>query len=318
MHVIQHNNKKYLTIMLIWLLTASVTSFGVNVIWDLGGTLIRPSRMKSAQYIGLITSFKFFLDHGTSSSDVLRKTMFEVLSHGDPVPITRYTPKDPAGIPMPVPMQQWFKGKLSSSALRSLALKRSASYPDYPDDHVRQMVNSTFQWMFTPKEFARSFKPISTMVKTLENVVRERDEKGNPRHKLFILSNFDPDTYKLIHDRHKNGKIFRHFAPDNIFISGKYGTMKPEPAFYRALLNGANIDPKNSILIDDQKENIETAKQLGMDGIWIKDKQYHQVKKELRNRGILTHKKYYHREPKHKRRKYKKHHCRSRYCYRSF
>jgi len=299
-------NKLYPIVAFIILLFISTCCFAANIIWDLGGTLIRPSTMRTAQSIGLVNSVMFFFDHGSDASNVLRKNMFKVLSYGDPTPVTRYTPKDPTGIPMPVPMQQWFKGKLSSQDLLNLALERSASYPNYPDEHVRLMVESTFKWMFDPEEFSRSFKPISSMVKTLEYVARERDEEGNPKHKLFILSNFDPETYKLIYNRHKNGKIFNKFAPENIFISGMYGTMKPDPAFYRKLIDGANIDPKNSIFIDDQKENIETAKQLGIDGIWVQDKEYRRVREELKNRGILSGKKR-HRH-KHKRKKHKRHH----------
>ena len=141
MHVIKRSTKYFI---LIWLLVTPVAAFAVNVVWDLGNTLIRPSRMKTAQSIGMVNSLMFYLGHGPAASEIIRTTMFDVLSYGDSPQVDRYTPKGPTGIPMPIPMQQWLKGKLSSKELLNLALERSASYPDYVHDEDREMVESIF------------------------------------------------------------------------------------------------------------------------------------------------------------------------------
>ena len=50
-------------------------------------------------------------------------------------------------------------------------------------------------------------------------------------------------------------------------ISYQVGLIKPDPAIYRLLLDKYDIDPKEAVFIDDNKDNIEAAKQFGLSTI---------------------------------------------------
>ena len=81
-------------------------------------------------------------------------------------------------------------------------------------------------------------------------------------YKIYILSNF-------------SGKAFRDCADeldyvkkaDGAVISYQVGLIKPDPAIYRLLLDKYDIDPKEAVFIDDNKDNIEAAKQFGLSTI---------------------------------------------------
>jgi putative hydrolase of the HAD superfamily len=54
---------------------------------------------------------------------------------------------------------------------------------------------------------------------------------------------------------------------DGIFCSYELNSHKPEPEIYEDVLKKMNIDPKYVLFVDDNKENVLGAKQVGIDGI---------------------------------------------------
>jgi putative hydrolase of the HAD superfamily len=53
---------------------------------------------------------------------------------------------------------------------------------------------------------------------------------------------------------------------DPVIVSYSVGSMKPEPAFYDALLQQSNVDPSKIFFIDDLAVNIDAARKAGMHG----------------------------------------------------
>jgi 2-haloacid dehalogenase len=86
-------------------------------------------------------------------------------------------------------------------------------------------------------------------------VVRQLRERGVP---LYALSNWGAETFDAT----------RHLFPflewfDGLFISGKVGLMKPDPAFYHLLLREHTLDAAEVAFVDDHIPNVEAARQIG-------------------------------------------------------
>lgn len=89
--------------------------------------------------------------------------------------------------------------------------------------------------------------------------VRELKERG---YKTYGLTNWNKDTFALV--RHK----FEVFdILDGMVVSGEEGIKKPNPAFFRILLERFGLKAEESVFIDDNEKNVEAARALGMSAL---------------------------------------------------
>lgn len=79
-------------------------------------------------------------------------------------------------------------------------------------------------------------------------------------YKIFILSNNNKETYEYLKQLH----VFE--CVDGWVVSCDYHIAKPNKEIYVKLFETFNIKPEECYFIDDNKENIETGKILGMKG----------------------------------------------------
>lgn len=99
------------------------------------------------------------------------------------------------------------------------------------------------------------------------------------KFKLAILSNTNPVHFEYIKDNYSIIGLF-----DHILLSYETGEVKPNIRAYEKLMNATSMLPSQHLLIDDRIDNINAAKQIGMDGI-----QYKSIKSliaALKERGI--------------------------------
>lgn len=96
-----------------------------------------------------------------------------------------------------------------------------------------------------------------------------------PEYKTGIISNAWPE---LRHWLEVDWCIADAF--DHIVISAEVGVMKPDPRIYRLALNGLGVAPSETIFIDDFKENVVGALDIGMQAIHFRTTD--QVTSELR------------------------------------
>jgi len=78
------------------------------------------------------------------------------------------------------------------------------------------------------------------------------------KYKVYGLTNWSAETLPLAMKRYD---FFADF--DGIVVSGAEKTVKPHPELYRILLNRYGIQAEESLFIDDNAANIETARKLG-------------------------------------------------------
>lgn len=113
----------------------------------------------------------------------------------------------------------------------------------------------------------------------LGNIPDERFEaidKLRKKYNLYILSNANDIHWEYLKE---NRMVFRGENTTTwfkeIFLSYKLHLEKPEPEIYQAVLNKANIKVEESLFIDDNVPNLESAAKMGIhtlhstNGDWV-------------------------------------------------
>lgn len=102
---------------------------------------------------------------------------------------------------------------------------------------------------------------------------------ANTNYKVCALTNWSKETFPIAQARYDFLNQF-----DDIVVSGKVKMRKPFKEIYQLALKQFNAKAEESIFVDDNKDNIETANELGIKGIHFKDA--NQLKAELIALGI--------------------------------
>lgn len=120
---------------------------------------------------------------------------------------------------------------------------------------------------------------ITGVIPGMKTLLQKLDTQGVH---IYGLTNWAADNYKTLERLHPE---ILHYMK-GVVVSGQEGMKKPNPDFFNTLLSRYNIDPATALFVDDKPKNVETAKQLGMDGIVFKDAQ--QLSHYLHEKHILT------------------------------
>lgn len=120
------------------------------------------------------------------------------------------------------------------------------------------------------------------------NIIYDRNElidiTKNIINKLYYVK--DKDIFKKIKDKYNNVKIiiatnhvsyvkdfiinnFNSSYLDDIIISSEIHLTKPNYDFYKYILDKYNINSDNVLFLDDNKDNIESAGEMGINTILV-------------------------------------------------
>jgi len=100
------------------------------------------------------------------------------------------------------------------------------------------------------------------------------------KYNLYGLTNWSAETLPLAQAEYDFFDLF-----DGIVVSGAEKIVKPDPELYRILIDRYRINPQETLFIDDNPENIQTAKQLGFQTLHLTPQI--NLEQELKNRGII-------------------------------
>lgn len=84
-------------------------------------------------------------------------------------------------------------------------------------------------------------------------------------YRLVLLSNTDVMRFGFIKNRFPEILIF-----DEYVLSFEVGRIKPHPDIYRVSLDRAKAKAEECVFVDDREENIEGARQMGINSILFK------------------------------------------------
>lgn len=289
------NKALFLSIAMCSMILSTVHPKGASsspkiIIWDLGNTLLSTNVFGFASEIG----WKDFLLYPLldwKNPLHIRTIVFTILdSLAEPQKGDVHSIATCEGRVLPTVMCNWLTGKESGTQICHKAAKRVEEYDQagyFISARQKRLVKKTLATMFNPQILAKHMRPIKKALKVLRECALQRDEYGNPHHKLYILSNWDPDSFKDLSISRGFQKILQFIDPKNILISGEIGTLKPHATIYEHFIKKYKVKPADCILIDDQWENIQSAQKSGMSGILLEKRNYKKLKRHLQGLYVL-------------------------------
>lgn len=173
----------------------------------------------------------------------------------------------------------------TSTSITSGDLKKcvaSITWFDYERGRISQEVcyqRLAAEFSLDPREVGAAFEQARgslTYDHDLADFIQELKSESQGMLKVFAMSNISVPDYSALRAKYANWDIF-----DAIFTSGAAGERKPELAFYRHVLSETGVDPSRTVFIDDKRDNVLSARSLGMRGINFASAQA--AKRALRN-----------------------------------
>ncbi|NLX65494.1 MAG: HAD family phosphatase [Bacteroidales bacterium] len=101
------------------------------------------------------------------------------------------------------------------------------------------------------------------------------------KYRVYGLTNWSIETIPIAMERYD---FFNHL--DGIVVSGEEKITKPNPQLYQILLDRYGIQAAESLFIDDNYANIETAQQMGFQTIHLTDRV--NLEETLKERALLV------------------------------
>ncbi|MBW2262434.1 MAG: HAD family phosphatase [Deltaproteobacteria bacterium] len=95
---------------------------------------------------------------------------------------------------------------------------------------------------------------------------REAFRKAQEHMPVYVLSNTDP-----VHVAHILERFPWIGEARGLFLSCDEGLLKPDPSFYSRALERFGHDPRAVVFIDDRMENVQAAREAGMQGVHMRD-----------------------------------------------
>ena len=112
-------------------------------------------------------------------------------------------------------------------------------------------------------EVMAGWEKILTLKNDSLEILKSLAEKN---YNLYILSNFHKKAFKYVNQKYD---FFKYF--DDRVISAEVQMVKPEAQIYDYLLNEFDLNPEETLFIDDSKENIKAALEKKIRVIHFKD-----------------------------------------------
>ena len=94
--------------------------------------------------------------------------------------------------------------------------------------------------------------------KIFQKSVDVLNDLKNKNYDCYVLSNWSWETFQ---DMDKEYPFLNKF--DGLIISGKERLIKPDYKIYKLAINRFNLIPEETVFIDDKKENIQAASDIG-------------------------------------------------------
>jgi putative hydrolase of the HAD superfamily len=111
-----------------------------------------------------------------------------------------------------------------------------------------------------PELMGERLLPIEGTLDILTSLRKRRERSGDVR--LYYLSNMPQSYARMLQSRHAFLEWF-----DGGIYSGDVNLIKPDHAIYRLLASRHELDPSETLFIDDTLVNVQAARELGWKAI---------------------------------------------------
>lgn len=264
------------------LLLISSTLHPANIIFDMNGVLVKNQPLTSLWQIGLWNLVGYFKPW------MAEEYLYDFLELCEP---RRYdTPyAEHKGEALPQILCDWLTGTKTCKEILAIVDTSIKNNPEFFKQHCpKKLIRGTTNFMFTPNRLVKSIT-LHKKGHFLFNKCRKLTyHTGQPVHRIFILSNWDAESFEYLKMDPKIGAMIN--AADGVMISGDVHLMKPDPAIFNLLFKTYNIDPDNelTVYIDDEFLNLLAAESLGKKQLHcLHCVNFTEVRKELQQLGII-------------------------------
>lgn len=129
---------------------------------------------------------------------------------------------------------------------------------------LSQKIAENFDLKMSAEEIQEIWETGSTEIEAVYEFLTTQKLAGK---NIYYLTNVGQSAF----EKRQQSSIFKYF--DGGVASCEVGIRKPDPAIYQELIKKYNLDPEDTVFIDDKLENVETARQLGLWGIQYLEKE---------------------------------------------
>lgn len=117
-----------------------------------------------------------------------------------------------------------------------------------------------------PHDIERLLDAVPQFLTPIEDTIELIRGLSNTRNSLFVLSNMHRRSIAHLEKQYKIWDMF-----DGIVISSRIQMVKPELQIYEHLLKVYQLEPSETIFIDDMEENLSAASSMGIQTIRFVD-----------------------------------------------
>lgn len=254
------------------------------IIWDLGDVLFKQNHLAIAHTIGLSRFITYSLADWKNPQ--IKPLLFDVLeTFGTQEAPEHQKVRDRQGIPLPQIMCDWMTGKAKYDDIIARSHERIDKLYDegyFVSQREKDLIKETIGVVFNPDHFAYHNKPIKKGIDLLKECAAYTDQDGK-QHTLIVLSNWDPDSFDILYEYYWD--LFQLF--DHVFISGEMGYAKPNYCSFEYILKTLKLDPEDCYFIDDQQNNVQAAQDCKINGLWLKNGNYRELRKKMKDLKLL-------------------------------
>lgn len=116
------------------------------------------------------------------------------------------------------------------------------------------------------KDIERLFRAVPHFLTPIEATIELIRDLSDSENRLFVLSNMHLASIAYLEQHHEIWDMF-----DGIVISSRIQMVKPELQIYEYLLELYQLEPAETIFIDDMPENLAAASLLGIETLKFVD-----------------------------------------------
>ena len=111
-----------------------------------------------------------------------------------------------------------------------------------------------------------AFKDWYDILRPIEDAVEVLTKLKKNGYNIYYLSNFHELAFKEVTTKNNFFELF-----DGGVVSYAEKLIKPEEEIYKLILKRYNLNPRETIFIDDTKLNVDGASKLGIKAIFLED-----------------------------------------------
>ncbi len=241
-----------------------------NIIWDLSGTLFRPTSWGLSEQQVADLSLVFYMWSGKNKLSKLDAYALQLLNLAEePLPYYQVI-RLHTGDPVPAVVCSLLAGLIDSQEAyhKVMVAAEKADHNSLSPEEVSPeeliQVYRMLKAFFDPSSLTLCMQPIEEHEKLVARCSQ------NPDNTLFVLSNWDRESFDQFFKTRSAYNGLTHFKRENIMISADVGYIKPQPEIFESFLSKHKLDPKTCFFIDDQEENIAGAQTFGIRGMQCK------------------------------------------------